>query len=224
MGLSEKNQTRQSWIDISVPLQSGMVYWPDHPPVRIERVKNIECGDIANVSAISISSHTGTHIDSPLHFLRGGKSIENMPLEATVGPARVIQIKDTESVKSEELRKHRIRRGERVLFKTRNSLRCWKTNTFIEDFVFITKEAARFLAERGVKVVGIDYLSVGGFKGDIVETHHILLKAGVWIIEGLDLSQVKPGRYELICLPLKLKQGDGAPARAILRPSRERMS
>lgn len=158
-------------------------------------------------------------MDAPLHFVRQGIGIDKLPLNTTVGRARVIEIQDTESIKPEELARHRIRRGERILFKTRNSSRGWQTDTFIEDFVFISKEAARFLAERKVRVVGVDYLSVGGFKRDGIETHRTLLEGGVWIIEGLDLSNVKPGKYDLICLPLKIEQGDGAPARAILRPA-----
>ncbi len=160
-------------------------------------------------------------MDAPLHFIRQGLGIDKMPLDTTVGRARVIEIHDSESIKPEELYQYRIRSGERILFKTRNSLRVWQTDTFIEDFVSISKEAARFLVEHKVRVIGVDYLSVGGFKRGGTETHRALLKGGVWIIEGLDLSRVKPGKYDLICLPLKLDQGDGAPARAILRAVRE---
>ena len=206
------------WIDISVLLRNAMVHWPTDPSVRIERVKDMEHGASNTLSVISMGSHTGTHMDAPLHFIRQGRGIDKMPLDTTVGRVRVIEIQDTESIKPEELARYRIRRGERILFKTRNSSRSWQTNTFIEDFVFISKEAARFLAERKVRVVGVDYLSVGGFKRDGMETHRALLEGGVWIIEGLDLSSVKPGKYDFICLPLKIEQGDGAPARAILRP------
>ncbi len=205
------------WIDISVLLRNAMVHWPTNPSVRIERVKDMEQGAGNTLSMISMGVHTGTHMDAPLHFIRQGIGIDKMPLDTTVGRARVIEIQDTESIKPGELIHHRIRRGERILFKTRNSSRGWQTHTFIEDFVYISKEAAHFLAERKVRVVGVDYLSVGGFKRDGVETHRALLEGGVWIIEGLDLSSVKPGKYDLICLPLKIEQGDGAPARAILR-------
>ena len=209
------------WLDISVPLRNAMVHWPSNPAVRIENVKDMEHGASSTVSMISLGSHTGTHMDAPLHFIRQGIGIDKMPLDTTVGRARVIEIHDSESIKPEELVRNRIRRGERVLFKTRNSLRVWQTDTFIEDFVFISKEAARFLAEHKVRVIGVDYLSVGGFKGDGIEIHRTLLEGGVWIIEGLDLSRIKPGKYDLICLPLKLDQGDGAPARAMLRAVRE---
>ncbi len=209
------------WLDISVPLRNAMVHWPSDPPVRIENVKDIEHGASSTLSVISMGSHTGTHMDAPLHFIRQGIGIDKMPLDTTVGRARVIEIHDSESIKPEELVRNRIRRGERVLFKTRNSLRVWQTDTFIEDFVFISKEAARFLAEHKVRVIGVDYLSVGSFKHGGSYVHKTLLGGGVWIIEGLDLSRVKPGKYDLICLPLKLDQGDGAPARAILRAVRE---
>jgi len=205
------------WIDVSVPLHSGMVHWPDNPPVRIEYMLHMGRGDICNVSTLSMSSHTGTHMDGPFHFLPEGKGLQEMPFHAAIGQARVIEIRDPESIKPGELRPHNIRQGERLLFKTLNSSRCWKTDTFVEDFVYLSQEAARYLASVGVLTVGIDYLSVGGYTKDGVETHRALLEADIWIIEGLDLSQVPPGTYELICLPLRIDGSDGAPARAILR-------
>ena len=205
------------WIDVSVPLRSGMVRWPDNPPVEIQRTLDVERGDVATVSRLSMGSHTGTHMDAPLHFVRGGDGLDRMPLDATVGPARVIGIEDPVSVKREELEPYGIGRGERVLFKTRNSARRWWAEDFMEDFVYVSEGAALYLAELGVRTVGVDYLSVGGFLQDGVETHQALLGAGIWVIEGLDLSQIEPGEYELICLPLKVEDGDGAPARAILR-------
>jgi arylformamidase len=208
---------KRGWIDISVPLRSGMVHWPGDPSVQIERRLELDRGEVMNLSAVSMSLHTGTHMDAPLHFLQEGASLDEMPLEATVGRARVIEIRDPESVKPEHLDGRRLRRGERILFKTRNSKRCWARAEFCEDFVYISKEAARYLAERRVQTVGIDYISVGGFHQDTVETHQILLEAGIWIIEGLNLAGVRPGRYELVCLPLRVLRSDGAPARAILR-------
>jgi arylformamidase len=205
------------WIDVSVPLRSGMVHWPDNPPVRIERMLDMECGDAANVSTISLGSHTGTHMDAPIHFVPGGAGMDRMPLDATIGQARVIEIQDPISIKPDELDPHGIGRGERVLFKTQNSTRRWWTQDFVEDFVYVSQEAARYLADRGVRTVGVDYLSVGGFWKDGVETHQALLGPGIWVIEGLDLSGIGPGEYELICLPLKVEDGDGAPARAIVR-------
>jgi arylformamidase len=212
------------WIDVSVTLRSGMVHWPDNPPVRIERQLDLDKGDVANVSMLSMGSHTGTHMDAPLHFIADGKSLHEMEVEATIGPARVIAIEDPVSVTVAELEDKEIAEGERILFRTRNSERTWASLPFDENFVYVSQEAARFLAARGVRVVGVDYLSVGGFKVDGVETHDALLRAGVWVIEGLDLSKVEPGDYELICLPLKIDRSDGAPARAILRPRPYRVS
>jgi arylformamidase len=134
----------------------------------------------------------------------------------------VIRIEHPRVILSAELETHRLRAGERVLFLTRNSERCWNNNQFVEDFVYISAAAAQFLVQRHVRTVGIDYLSVGGYVHDGVETHRILLGAGIWLIEGLNLSAVKPGAYELVCLPLRVAGADGAPARAILRPRSRR--
>lgn len=207
------------WIDISVPVYTGMVHWPDNPPVVIERMQDMERGDAANVSKLSLGAHTGTHMDAPLHFLPDGAGIDTMPFSATLGIARVIEIHDPVSIKPSELAGHAIQPGERILFKTLNSSRCWQTDSFVEDFVYISADAASYLAGRGVQTVGVDYLSVGGFRADGAATHRALLEAGIWIIEGLNLAQVRPGSYELICLPLRLLHADGAPARAILRPA-----
>lgn len=215
--MPDKIVTTSAWLDISVPIRSGMVHWPGDPPVSIERRQDMERGDAYNLSTISMGAHSGTHLDAPVHVIRGGKSIDEMPLEVTVGPARVIEILDAESIKPDELARYRIRRGERILFKTRNSARAWKTTTFVEDYVFLSEPAADFLAERGVRLVGVDYLSVGKFRAG-AETHRRLFKAGIWVIEGLDLSAVAPGRYFLVCLPLRLTGGDGSPARALLKP------
>jgi arylformamidase len=140
-----------------------------------------------------------------------------MPITATIGRARVISIRDEESIRVRELESHGLAKGERVLFKTRNSEQCWKTDRFQKKFVHIPKDTAQYLAERRVQTVGIDYLSVGGFETDGAETHRILLAAGIWILEGLNLAHVEAGEYELVCLPLKIVGSDGAPARAVLR-------
>jgi len=215
---AQEEQLSHPWIDVSVPLHEGLVHWPGDPRFIIERVSELERGDPATVSKVTMGVHTGTHMDAPAHFLRDGATIDTLPLDATVGSARVIAISDPESVKPAELRSHRVKRGERVLLRTRNSGRRWTQEAFFEDFVYIAADAARWLAERGVRCVGVDYLSVGGFHRDGHETHEALLAAGVWIIEGLDLSAVEPGRYELLCLPLRIAGAEGAPARALLRP------
>lgn len=205
------------WIDVSVTLRTGMVNWPGDPPARISRVLDMEKGDPCTVSLIDMGAHTGTHMDAPAHFVRGGIGIDTMPLGTAIGSARVIAIDDPESIKPDALLRHRIRHGERILFKTANSARCWDRDGFVEDFVYISAAAAEYLAERQVRLVGIDYLSVGGFSADGRETHQALLNAGIWIIEGLNLARVHPGRVELICLPLKIAGADGAPCRAIVR-------
>lgn len=206
------------WVDISMPLRTGMVHWPSDPEVRIDRVHDIEKGDANTLSQISMGAHSGTHMDAPLHFISGAKGIDQVSLDIIMGNACIIEIKDGESIKPDELKPHRIGRGERILFKTKNSSHVRQSNSFVEDFVFISIEAARFLVECDVSLVGIDYLSVGGYKRNGSEVHKALLAAGIWIIEGLDLSKVSAGEYELVCLPLRIVDGDGAPARAVIRP------
>lgn len=206
------------WVDVSVTLRTGLVTWPGDPPAHVSHALSMERGDPCTVSFLEMGAHAGTHMDAPAHFVAGGIGIDQMPLDAGVGPARVILIEDHESIKPAELAQPSLRQGERVLFKTRNSERSWETESFLEDFVYLSAAAARLLVERHVGLVGIDYLSVGGFSVDGVETHEVLLKAGIWVIEGLHLGAVRPGPVDLICLPLKIAGGDGAPARALVRP------
>lgn len=206
-----------NWIDVSVPVRNGMVHWPGDPAYRISLVHDQKHGDPCTVSQVSMGVHTGTHMDAPRHFLVDAPSIDQMPLHATIGPARVIHIRDPKSIRPDELIPHRIQPGERILFKTANSETVWSHDRFDPDFVYIAKQGAQYLVERGVQCVGVDYLSVGGFYEDGVETHRALLGAGIWIIEGLNLKEVAPGSYEMICLPLKLIGSEGAPARAVLR-------
>lgn len=204
------------WIDISLPLKSGMARWPGDPPVLIERINDMAQGDEATVSVMSMGCHTGTHMDAPLHYLADGSGLETMPLAATMGPARVLAIRDPQRVTAKELRLHRIRRGERILLKTGNSALLRRRDFFSDDFVSLTPEAAGFLAARGIRSLGIDALSVGGMDAAGDEVHRLLLAGGIWIMEGLDLCGVAPGRYQLVCLPLKIPGSDGAPARAVL--------
>ena len=194
------------WIDVSVTLKTGMVHWPGDPPARISHALDMERGDPCTVSLLEMGAHTGTHMDAPAHFVRGGTGIDDMPLDAAIGSARVISIRDRKSIKPEELLRHAIRRGERVLFKTHNSDHCWDTDRFVEDFVYLSAAAAQYLADRQVRLVGVDYLSVGGFRADGVETHQALLNAGIWIIEGLNLKRVPTGAGTT---PLPAPQGPG---------------
>ncbi|MBF0554528.1 MAG: cyclase family protein [Nitrospirae bacterium] len=204
-----------NWVDISIDNKNGMVVWPGDPEYSMKRIHDIDKGDTLNLSLITMTSHTGTHMDAPLHWIRGGKSIDEMPLSITVGTARVIEIKDTESIKVSELKDYALKKGERILFKTLNSKN--RMDKFTGDFVYISVEAARYISQIGVLMVGVDYLSVGGYHTDGQLIHTTLLEAGVWIIEGLDLSLADSGEYELVCLPLKLLGCDGAPSRSILR-------
>ena len=210
--------SKNSWIDISVPINNTMHGWPGNPPTFISMHIGTAKGDVCNVSAMALSSHAGTHMDSPFHFLHGAKTMDDLPWDAVIGECRVVEIKDQKAIKPAELKKLKLQKGERILFKTPNTARSWKKAEFDKDFVYISKEAAQYIVDCGVQTVGVDYLSVGGFYKDGIETHHILLGAEVWIIEGLDLSKIKPGNYDLVCLPIKFDKGDGAPSRCLIRP------
>jgi arylformamidase len=208
------------WIDVSIPLRPGMPRWPGDFPFEISRDKEMSKGDDYNLSRVAMSVHSGTHMDAPLHFIRDGRPMDALPFNAVVGRARIIEIEDEEAIKPDELDRHEIEAGERILFKTVNSSRAWKSDEFYEDFVYISKEGAGYLTMKKVLTVGVDYLSVGGFRKDTAETHHALLGAGIWVIEGLDLSAVPAGHYDLICLPLRLTGAEGSPARALVRKER----
>ena len=153
---------KSAWIDITIPLRNAMVHWPEDPvPPRVERIMDVDRGDKVTMSQITIISHTGIHVDAPLHFIYGGGTIDGMPLDTAVGPARVIEIRDTESIKPEELVDYDIQPGERILFKTQNSSRVYQTDTFVEDYVYISPEAAQFLVGKRVRIVGLDAISIG---------------------------------------------------------------
>lgn len=212
--MPEKN----SWMDVSVPLRTGMVHWPGDPEPNFERICEMEQGAEANVTFCRMSAHTGTHMDAPCHFLQGRSGIDSFPLEAGIGPARVIAAPDSDVIRRADLQGKGIQAGDRILLKTRNSTKPWANLDFQCDYVGIDSSGAKFLAEAGVVLVGVDYLSVGVFNGDGEETHTILLEAGIWIVEGLDLSGVDEGDYHLICLPLRIEHSDGSPARVVLSP------
>ncbi len=211
---------QSDWIDISIPYRNKMVYWPSDPVPRVERIKDRDKGDPVTLTEIQIIDHVGTHVDAPLHFIAGGRTIDRMPLDATIGRARVIEIKNSVSINMDEVLPQNIQNGERLLFKTLNSERCYRTDAFVPDYVYFSTDVIRYLVEKGVRVVGLDYLSIGkyGDNNSIGDTHKILLENGVYIIEGINLAKVKPGFYDLVCLPIFLENGDAAPARAILKP------
>jgi len=205
-----------SWIDVTVPIKNQMVHWPGDPSIELTQTKHLERGDPATVSNLSLGLHTGTHVDAPLHFIAGASGIDELDLNRVLGVARVIEIEDTESVKREALRGHGLRPGERILLKTKNSAECWNSDTFVPSYVYLSLDAARYVVECNISTVGIDYLSIGG-GGEGHQTHRVLLERQVCVIEGLWLSGVSAGEYDLICLPLRVQGGDGAPARVLLR-------
>jgi len=220
-GSSRRGTAPESeWIDISLPIRDNMVQGPMEPLTpHIEFVLHRNKGNKVAMYQISINSHNGTHIDSPYHFVERGETIDKMPLDTMMGPARVIETKDPVSIKPEELATYAIQPGERILFKTRNSSRPERYKKFFKDSVYLSLEGAEYLVKKKISVVGIDYISIGGGGlANIDKTHIILLDKGIYIIEDLDLSQVKAGRYEMICLPLKIEGGDASPVRAIIRP------
>jgi arylformamidase len=194
-------------FDVSVPIRPGMVTYPGDPQVFMERVVSIDHGDIANLTRLDFGVHTGTHVDAPVHFIDEGAGVDALPLEVFLGPCLVVDATGVDREIGPEL----VPAGaDRVLFKTRNSA-LWGSDDFEEGFVRIGVPAARRLVDESVRLVGIDYLSVGE-----PETHETLLGARIAAIEGLDLRGIEPGPYELACLPLRLVDSDGAPARAVL--------
>lgn len=204
--------------DISVTIQSGFPVWPGDPHVSLERISKIEEGANANVSFLSLSVHSGTHMDAPYHFIQGGNTIEQLPLDVLIGPVQVIQLPDSaEVITGNTVKDAGIQAGiERVLFKTRNS-DFWSSPTsgFHPDFTAMDETGARVLVDMGIRLVGIDYFSIAPFN-ESVPTHKVLLGNGVVILETLNLSRVEPGLYTLYALPLKLGGSDGAPVRAVL--------
>ncbi|HXT18982.1 MAG TPA: cyclase family protein [Gemmatimonadaceae bacterium] len=202
--------------DISVPIATGGAVYPGNPEIRIEPQQSIAKGDSSNVSSLSFGSHTGTHVDAPKHMFENGATIDQLPLDAMMGPAVVIAMEaDVMSVGEAELRRHELKGHTRVLIKTRNS-QFVRGREFVKDYTYLAPDGAAYLVSLGVKLVGVDYFSVEQFHSGHHRTHHTLLEKGVVIIEGLDLSGPAMGPYELRVLPIRLAGLDGAPARAVL--------
>ena len=203
--------------DISVPLSAELPVYPGDPVIEIRDSLMLAKGDPANVSSLNFGAHTGTHVDAPAHFIESAKKVESLALDVLIGEAEVVEVPGDKRVIDAEFVKTR---STRVLFKTRNST-FWGGDfaDFRTDFTYLDLAAAKKLVEQGVKLVGIDYLSVEKFGSPEHEVHRALLSHEVIILEGLNLTDVPPGKYELICLPLRLRSnlGDGAPARAVLR-------
>lgn len=203
-------------IDISVPVYTGMVFYPGDSAVTVAPGNQIANGDVANLSNISLGSHTGTHVDAPHHFVDGENTVDNLDLDAMVGPVRVLDLTGAgEAITREALVDAGCSGARRVLFKTSNSS-LWSQHEFRRDFVYLADDGADYLVEQGVVLAGNDYLSIEHYHSKTHYVHETLLKAGIIILEGVDLTGVEPGDYELACLPLKIRDGDGAPARVVL--------
>lgn len=208
--------------DVSVPIGPDLPVWPGDPAPRVERVKRIEHGDGVNVTALSTGVHTGTHVDAPLHFLRDGAPVEALDPKVLMGPARVVDVGDVRRIDADVL-DGLDPGGEltRLLLRTSNSALWDEGPRFEPDFSALDPSGARWVVERGIRLVGIDYLSIQRFDEKGAETHRVLLQAGVVILEGLRLDKVRPGAYGLVCLPLLLPGAEGAPARALLVDTEE---
>jgi arylformamidase len=207
--------------DISVPLSRNTPTYPGDPKLELEDWHSLDKGDSSNVTFMRFGAHSGTHVDAPAHFIPGGSPVESLKLEKLIGKAQLIEVpSDCECIDESLVKREVARTTRRVLFKTKNST-FWTTGSseFRTDYAYISPEAATLLVDMGIELVGIDYLSVEKFKSNCFQTHLRLLSKGVVIVEGLNLSEVSAGEYELICLPLRIADGsgDGAPARAVLR-------
>jgi arylformamidase len=206
------------YFDISLPIAPSMPVWPGDPAISVERVSSVGQGAEFNISRLELGTHTLTHVDPPRHMIDQDLSVDRIPLEVLIGPALVIEPRPHKNlITATDLGQLGIRDTERLLIKTRNS-DFWMGGPyeFEMDFISLSKDAARWLVDKGIKLLGVDYLSVEPFDAAEPKVHRTLLEGGVIIVEGLNLSQVSEGRYQLICLPLKVRDGDGAPARVVL--------
>jgi arylformamidase len=205
------------FIDVTVPLSSEVPTFPGDPRFQMEFSHRLDQGEPYNVGKLALGTHAGTHVDAPYHFLADGATVDELPLEILMGKVRVVAVPARESVERQDLEELDLRDDLRLFVKTRNSGQL-RQASFQEDFVYLSPEAATYLVQVGIKLIGWDYLSVEKFGSKDFATHHTLLSAGVVIVEGLDLSQVEPGEYEMSCLPLRIAGADGSPARVILKP------
>lgn len=203
-------------LDVSVRLAAGMPTYPGNPVFELQPIKRISEGASSNVSRLVMGTHTGTHVDAPRHFIDNGPGVDGLPLDLLLGRARVVEITKRGGIGAAELAEAGLREDLRVLLKTSNSA-LWNGEGFHTDYTHLTEGGARYLVEQGVKVVGIDYLSVEQFKKAGAPAHRALLSEGVVIIEGLNLAEADAGMYEMYCLPLLIAGGDGAPARVVLK-------
>ena len=209
-------QPREQIWDLSLPLRAGGLIYPGDPEIRVESCQSIAAGDPANVSALAFGSHTGTHVDAPSHFVAGGEAVDRIPLSRLIGSAVVLELSgESPGIGATELADQDLRGQQRVLLKTRNSALLRRPD-FAAGYRHLTPDGASHLLDRGVELIGIDYLSVERFGSEEFPVHRLLLGRGVTIVEGLDLTAVPGGVYQFVCLPLRLVGLDGAPARAVL--------
>ncbi len=207
-----------TWIDLSVPLREGMPNYPGDAPFRLRPLLRIAEGKVCNLSALEMGTHTGTHVDPPWHFVNDGVTVDRLSLDLLIGRAYVVSVRGVRAVTAEALCSANLPEGvERLLIQTDNSFGLWEREGFQPDFVYLSPDGAQWLVERGVRLVGIDYLSVERYGAPEPLAHRTLLGAGVVIVEGLNLHGLQPGWVEFICLPLKIEGADGAPARAVAR-------
>jgi arylformamidase len=199
--------------DISQTLREGIAVWPGDPEFRQRWILRRRDGEPSNLSAVAMGTHTGTHLDAPLHLEDSGRDIAKLPLRHCLGPARVFSI-SKKSIGVQDLSKLDWRGVERVLFKTRAGRS--RQPAFDRDFAHLQEDAAAFLVRRGILLVGIDAPSVDAFESEKLPSHRRLLCHGIVILEGVRLGGVPPGDYELVCLPLKLAGSEGSPVRAVL--------
>jgi arylformamidase len=203
-------------LDISVPISAETPVYAGDPHVKITPDSRIASGGSSNVSILEFGSHTATHVDPPYHMLDDGIKIDELSLDAFIGECLVCDVGDVRSIGAAELDSAGIPAGtERIIFKSRNS-ELWKDTEFHEDFTYLAPDGADWLLARGIRLVGVDYLSIDKFHSVTHPTHCRLLGAGVAVVEGLCLLDVPADTYTLVCLPLRIKDGDGAPARAVL--------
>lgn len=214
LSLATAGDGRQVW-DVSVKAEPGMHIYPGDPTIEVRRVRAIADGDAANLTHLALGAHTGTHVDAPAHFLDGAPTLEQVALDRFIGPATVVDLRGRAVIDAAALAEHDLPTGGIVLCKTDNSA-LWERQGFQKEFTYLTRDGAEHLLARGIKTIGMDYLSIEQFGSATFEVHKLLLGRGVLIIEGLDLRAVSAGAYTLVCLPLNLQGVDGAPARAIL--------
>jgi arylformamidase len=203
--------------DVTVPISNALPVWPGDPPVQLSRKSHASRDKTHTVrlTAIEMGSHTGTHMDAPFHMIDGGKRLSDFPLDTLIGKVTVFEIPSARSIGRAQLEGFDWTDIERVLLKTENS-KHWNDGKFYEEFVYLEPDGAEFLVERGVRLVGIDYLSIDKFRSESHPSHFVLLKKNILIIEGLNLNAVPQGKYSIFALPLNLQDADGAPTRVVL--------